>query len=52
MPPTTKPTSEPRPMPVIVKTLSGNKRLRRVEYRIVRMPEKTGRVQLDKLPRK
>jgi hypothetical protein len=40
--------AEPRPMPVIVKTLGGIKRLRRVEYRVVRMPEKIGRVQLGK----
>jgi hypothetical protein len=42
------PKLEPRPMPVIVKTLGGIKRLRRVEYRVVRMPEKIGRVQLGK----
>jgi hypothetical protein len=48
MPPTSK-LAEPRPMPVIVKTLGGIKRLRRVEYRIVRMPEKVGRVQLKPL---
>jgi hypothetical protein len=52
MPPTDKQPVEPRPMPVIVKTLGGIKRLRRVEYRIVRMPEKVGRVQLGKPPKK
>ena len=36
-------------MPVIVATLGGAKRLRRIEYRIVRTPEKVGRVQLAKL---
>jgi hypothetical protein len=51
MPPTVK-AAEPRPMPVIVKTLGGIKRLRRVEYRIVRTPDKVGRVELGKLPRK
>jgi hypothetical protein len=51
MPPSAK-IAEPRPMPVIVKTLGGIKRLRRVEYRIVRMPEKVGRVQLGKPPKK
>jgi hypothetical protein len=51
MPPTAK-LAEPRPMPVIVKTLGGIKRLRRVEYRIVRTPEKVGRVLLPKPPRK
>lgn len=44
--------NEPRPMPVIVKTLGGTKRLRRVEYRIVRTPEKIGRVQLAKPAKK
>ncbi len=43
--------AEPRPMPVIVKTLTG-KRLRRVEYRVVRMPEKVGLVQLGKPPKR
>lgn len=51
MPPAQK-SAEPRPMPVIVKTLGGIKRLRRVEYRVVRMPEKVGRVQLPKPQRK
>jgi hypothetical protein len=51
MPPTVK-LAEPRPMPVIVKTLGGIKRLRRVEYRVVRMPEKIGRVKLGKPPQK
>lgn len=47
MPPTMK-LAEPRPMPVITKTLGGIKRLRRVEYRIVRMPDVIGQVQLAK----
>jgi hypothetical protein len=33
-------------MPIIVATLGGNKRLRRVEYRVVRTPRKIGRVNL------
>ena len=47
MAPSTK-LAEPRPMPVITKTLGGIKRLRRVEYRIVRTPDVVGRVQLGK----
>jgi hypothetical protein len=39
-------------MPVITKTLGGNKRLRRVEYRIVRTPNVIGRVQLGKPPKR
>jgi hypothetical protein len=39
-------------MPVIVKTLGGNKRLRRVEYRVVRTPEKVGRVLLGPPPKR
>lgn len=40
---------EPRWMPIIVATLGGNKRLRRVEYRVVRTPMKVGRVKLNKV---
>jgi hypothetical protein len=41
-----KKPAEPRWMPVIVATLGGNKRLRRVEYRVVHTPRKVGRVRL------
>jgi len=51
MAPMTK-LAEPRPMPVITKTLGGVKRLRRVEYRIVRTPDIIGRVQLGKPPKR
>jgi hypothetical protein len=33
-------------MPIIVATVGGGKRLRRIEYRVVRAPEKVGRVLL------
>jgi hypothetical protein len=36
-------------MPIIVATVGGNKRLRRVEYRVVRTPKKVGRVNLSKV---
>jgi hypothetical protein len=36
-------------MPVIVATLGGNKRLRRIEYRIVRTPKTIGLVRLPKV---
>jgi hypothetical protein len=49
---TTTKAAEPRPMPVITKTLGGIKRLRRVEYRIVRTPNIIGRVQLGKPPKR
>jgi hypothetical protein len=33
-------------MPIIVATVGGGKRLRRIEYRVVRAPRKVGRVRL------
>jgi hypothetical protein len=33
-------------MPIIVATMGGGKRLRRIEYRVVRAPRKVGRVRL------
>jgi hypothetical protein len=35
-------------MPVIVATIGGTKRMRRIEYRVVRAPEKVGRVLLGR----
>ena len=43
-----KKPSEPLWMPIIVATLGGTKRLRRVEYRVVRAPFKPGRVRLSR----
>jgi hypothetical protein len=45
LPPPNKPP-EPRWMPIIVATVGGGKRLRRIEYRVVRAPRKVGRVRL------
>ena len=39
---------EPCWMPIIVATTSGPKRMRRIEYRVVRAPEKVGRVLLGR----
>jgi hypothetical protein len=41
-----KKATEPSWMPIIVATGAGGKRLRRIEYRVVRAPMKVGRVQL------
>jgi hypothetical protein len=41
-----KKATEPSWMPVIVASGEGGKRLRRIEYRVVRAPTKVGRVQL------
>jgi hypothetical protein len=43
-----KKPSEPSWMPIIVATVGGGKRLRRIEYRVVRAPEKVGRVLLGR----
>jgi hypothetical protein len=42
--------AEPSWMPVIVSSGGGGKRLRRIEYRVVRAPEKVGRVLLQPPP--
>jgi hypothetical protein len=51
IPPLKKP-AEPSWMPIIVATMRGEKRLRRIEYRVVRAPDKVGRVQLSPPPPK
>jgi hypothetical protein len=41
-----KKPAEPRWMPIIVATVGGQKRFRRIEYRVVKTPFKVGRVRL------